>query len=638
MISYDTLPHGFTIDNRYMVEDLLGKGRSSAVYRAFDSETSTQVSLKILDPFLSQDPVSLERFRREVSIIRSLSHPGIVKVYAALKFQEFHVIIMEYFESKDGSAYLDCYGAMPVADFMAIAKKIVSAIENCHKVNILHRDIKPQNILISSNKDIKVVDFGISRINTMSDLTKTGTILGTPEYMPPELFITGRADTRSDIYSLGCIFYEFLTKRPPYSGTSLSSVMSQQMKQEITKIAVFRQDVPPWLEKVILKCVQTDSNKRYQSCGELLMDLEKGERALVGYETTVSECFGCKMELIPGLIFCHNCGKFSHDIFEKGNCAIVLHRCDNPRALIDYLWKAFPDSKKVNLIKRFKKLPTLLFKNISKNMAHSINNELANLSLDLSIVENLPRHFQLPYYYLPVGLLPFILIAFTPLKDVIPAVVLFPVEIASVIFGEVVIIAFYRQRIRSVITLGASGRKAASNQMGHITKISAQFRNISHKGLKNLMGNIVQKYLNISAKSKKSAMTVDPGMLTKLVWSAFDVVTLLEKYENFLDSMSLNAIKANIDKVKIRLDKTDEARALTVLLEEKNRLDADFARYYKIQEKHAKLHRSLLDLRVALNKLDASLELSSEELNILIHNFILEDGGGKNAAISEQEY
>ena len=207
MISYDALPHGFTIDNRYWVEGLLGKGRSSAVYRAFDAETSTQVSLKILDPFLSQDPVYLERFRREVSIIRSLSHPGIVKVYAFLKFQEFYVIVMEYFESRNGIAYLDRYGAMPVADFLDVAKKIVSAIESCHKVSVLHRDIKPQNVLISQNKDIKVVDFGISRVNTMSNLTKTGTILGTPEYMPPELFITGRSDTRSDIYSLGCVFF-----------------------------------------------------------------------------------------------------------------------------------------------------------------------------------------------------------------------------------------------------------------------------------------------------------------------------------------------------------------------------------------------------------------------------------------------
>lgn len=623
MISYDALPHGFTIDNRYWVEGLLGKGRSSAVYRAFDAETSTQVSLKILDPFLSQDPVYLERFRREVSIIRSLSHPGIVKVYDFLKFREFYVIVMEYFESRNGIAYLDRYGAMPVADFLDVAKKIVSAIESCHKVSVLHRDIKPQNVLISQNKDIKVVDFGISRVNTMSNLTKTGTILGTPEYMPPELFITGRSDTRSDIYSLGCVFFEFLTKRPPYSGESLSSVISQQIKQEITNFSAFRQDVPPWLEKVILKCLRTDSNKRYQSCGELLLDIEKGERALVGNEMAVSECWGCKMELIPGLIFCHNCGKFSHDIFEKGVCAIVLHRCDNPNALSAYLLKAFPDSKKINLTKRFKRLPTLLFKNISKNMAHSIVNELANLSLDLSIVESLPKHFQLPYYYFIVGLLPLILIlvANSPITFILIG--------KSVILGELFIIFLYRQRVRSIITLGASGRKAASSQMTQITKIAARFRNISHIGLRSMMGNIVQKYLNISSNSKGSAMTVDPHMLTKLVWSAFDLVALLEKYENFLDSMSLNSIKANIDKVQIRLGKTGEARLLATLLDEKSKLDADFARYYEIQEKHAKLHRCLLDLRVALNKLDASLELSPEELLFMIPDLADENDVGK---------
>jgi len=368
-----------------------------------------------------------------------------------------------------------------------------------------------------------------------------------------------------------------------------------------------------------------------------LLDIEKGENALVGNEATVSKCFGCKMELIPGLIFCHNCGKFSHDIFEKGDCAIVLHRCDNPRALIDYLWKAFPDSKKVNLTKRFKRLPTLLFKNISKNMAHSIVNELANLSLDLSIVESLPKHFQLPFYYFFVGLLPLILIVKSPLIDAeIPDITLMLMGITSVILGEIFIFFLYRQRVSSVITLGASGRKAASSQMVQITKMSAQFRNISHMEFRCLMGNIVHKYLNISSNSRRSAMTVDPGILTKLVWSAFDMVALLEKYENFLNSMSLNAIKANIDKVQIRLGKTDESRALATLLDEKSKLDADFARYYEIQEKHAKLHRYLLDLRVALNRLDASLELLPEELNMLIHDFALEDGGGRLTAFSEQ--
>jgi len=619
MIRYDNLPHGFMVGSRIMIEGLLGKGRSSAVYRALDTQTATQVSLKILDPFLAQDPVSLKRFSREVGIIRSLSHANIIKLYSCFKFQEFYVLVMEYFDSLDGISYLNRYGVPDIADFLTIARQIVAAIQSCHQVNILHRDLKPHNILISATKKCKVVDFGISRINTMSDLTKTGTILGTPEYMAPELFVSGRPDPRADIYSLGAVFYELLTGRTPYTGGSLAVVMSRQMKEELAAIELFRKDVPAWLEKIVVRCLKADPNKRYQSCGELLADLEKGDSALVAFSSATVECFGCKAELIPGLSFCHSCGKFSHDIFETGSCAILLHRCAAPGSLIDYLRKAFPDAKKADLKQRLTRLPTLLFKNISKNMAHSIVHELSTLPLDLSIVESLPKHLQLPRYYFLLGLLP---VALVVLMDN-PGTFHMILGLSAVCLGEGLIYALYRQRVSAVITLGTSGRKAVGGQLEELTKLAARFHDLSKPELKYLMGTIVQKFLSLSNRSRKSALTVDRSLLVQLVRAGFDAAGLVEKYENYLNSTSLNAIKANLDRLDLKIKNSHETGTVAALLVEKDKINADFSRYYEIQEKHSRLHMSLLALRVSFNKLEASLGMTPEELQVIARELTL---------------
>jgi serine/threonine protein kinase len=610
MTRYDNLPNGYMVGNRLMVESLLGKGRSSAVYRAMDMQTATRVSLKVLDPFLAQDPVSLRRFSREVAIIRSLCHGNIIKLYSCLKSGEFHVIVMEYFEGLDGISFLDRYGVLSIDDFLPIARQVVSAIQSCHKVKILHRDLKPHNILISADKNCKVVDFGISRINTMSDLTKTGTILGSPEYMAPELFLFGRADPRSDIYALGAIFYELLTGRPPYSGGSLSVVMSRQLSEDMTEIGHFRQDVPQWLEIIIRRCLNVDANKRYQSCSELLQDLELGEHVHAAEAAVTVECFGCKAELIPGLPFCHNCGKFSHEIVESGTYAIVLHRCGSPKDLADYLRKAFPDAKRSDLKHRLEQFPTLLFKNISKNMAHSIVHELSTFSLDLGIVENLPRHFQLPSYYFILGLLPVVLACYLPVSGGI----YLGLALVATLLGEGFIYTLYRRKVSAVVSLGTGKRSSVGDRPEEVAKLAARFNTLSQPGVKYLMGIIAQKFLRLSQRARKSALTVDAKLLRQMVEAGFDAAGLVEKYENYLNGNSLNAIKANIDRLELRIKSSHESASVAALMTEKSKYDAEFARYAEVQDKHAKLHMTLLELRVSFTRLDASLDLSPEEL------------------------
>src|SRR5262249_51455294 len=155
--------------------------------------------------------------------LRTLTHPHVVRVYDFFRDGDAHVICMELVDGMDAKAYVARFGALPLSEFLPVAKQIVAALDACHRRRVLHRDLKPQNILLTANREAKLDDFGVSRINTMSDLTKTGTVLGTPEYMAPELFVSTKADPRSDLYAIGCILYELLTSRPPHVATSLSS-------------------------------------------------------------------------------------------------------------------------------------------------------------------------------------------------------------------------------------------------------------------------------------------------------------------------------------------------------------------------------------------------------------------------------
>jgi len=302
MSRYDALPRGHAIAGRFVIQSVIGRGRTSAVYKALDGQTQTHVALKILDPFLAQEPTSVERFMREVRIIRSLDHPNVVKLYEFLRDGDSYVMCMELVDGLDGKAWAARFGRMPLADFLRVAKGMVAALEACHRVKVLHRDLKPQNILITADHHVKLVDFGISRVNTMSDLTKTGTILGTADYMAPELFLSTRADPRSDIYGAGAVLYELLAERPPYVAGSLSMLMTRHQSAEIEPLATFRADVPRWLEAIVLKCLRVDPNARYQSCYELLRDLERGEHALAAREDqdAPAPCLECKRPGIPG--------------------------------------------------------------------------------------------------------------------------------------------------------------------------------------------------------------------------------------------------------------------------------------------------------------------------------------------------
>ncbi len=607
MIRYNALPQGFRIHRRFLVEELVGQGRSSAVYRALDLDTRSLVALKVLDPFLARDPTSLERFAREVKIIRALDHPNVVRLYGFLKDQGFYVISMEYIDGIDCGAYVRRHGHLDLAEFLPIARTVTSAVGSCHKAGVLHRDLKPQNILLTAAKDVKLVDFGVSKVSTMSDLTKTGTVIGTPEYMAPEQFTSTTADPRSDVYSLGAVFYELLTERPPYAGTSLSSILGRQLRQDLEPVSSLRPEVPEWLDAVVRKCLRTDRSNRYQSCFELAEDLGKGERSLARWEEKREPvlCLSCKTPQIAGLPFCHLCGTFASEVYERGRHSLILYQCDEPDAVSAHLARVLPAGDEGAIRARLDNLPVLLLRGVSRNTAAALASDLAPYPCELKISDKLPRQLRLPGKYLFYGCL-----ALAPM--VIWNSLSFSLRLWVIVASEALVIYLYRRRIRPLVKLGALKPRAKVKADPFSLEAARRLRRMKAEDLKTIVGKIAHSFLAIRAATGAAAAGVDRKALSRLIEKALRAAETVEGYELYLSSRSLNGIKQKLDAAEHRLEQASDPQQMEPLIEAKTKLRSDFERYQEVQELHSRLFVGLLNLNSTLKALaDALAERKS---------------------------
>jgi serine/threonine-protein kinase len=244
------------------------------VYRAMDRQLERPVALKVLFPELSVDRTFVERFRREAQAAANLSHPNIVPVFDWGEDDGSYFIVMEYVEGRPLSAVLRDPQPMPPRQIATIGAGVAAALAFAHRHGVVHRDVKPGNVLITPDGDVKVTDFGIARaMNTEESLTQTGAVMGTAAYFSPEQAEGKGVDSRSDIYSLGVVLYEMAVGRPPFTGDSPVAVASKHVRDQPVLPREANPAVPPALEAVIMKAMAKDPDDRYGSAEELRADL-----------------------------------------------------------------------------------------------------------------------------------------------------------------------------------------------------------------------------------------------------------------------------------------------------------------------------------------------------------------------------
>ncbi len=259
---------------RYEIIRRVGVGGMADVYLAEDTQLGREVALKILHPQYAGDDSFVERFRREALSAAKLQHPNIVQIYDSGRDADFNFIVMEYVEGQSLKDYLTEEGPLEIGDACRIAREVLTALAYAHRTGLVHRDIKPGNILLSRDGKVQVTDFGIARAEAGSTMTQTGTILGTAYYLSPEQAQGLPLDGRSDIYSLGVVLYEMLTGRRPFEGDSPVSIAYKHVREMPKAPKAYRDDIPRPLEAIVLTALTKKPEDRYSSAALMRRDLE----------------------------------------------------------------------------------------------------------------------------------------------------------------------------------------------------------------------------------------------------------------------------------------------------------------------------------------------------------------------------
>ncbi|GGI14314.1 serine/threonine protein kinase [Gottfriedia solisilvae] len=265
---------GRRLNDRYKILKLIGSGGMANVYLAHDMILDRDVAVKMLRMDFSNDPDFVRRFQREAYSVTSLSHPNIVSSYDVGEEEGLQYIVMEYVEGETLKEYIQRHTPIKPKKVLRIMEQLTAAIAHAHHFQIVHRDIKPQNILINEDGNVKVTDFGIATASTAATITQTNSVLGSVHYLSPEQARGGVANKKSDIYSLGIVMFELLTGKLPFSGESAVSIALKHLQSEVPPPTTINPEIPQSVENIVLKATAKDIFYRYDTADEMKLDLQ----------------------------------------------------------------------------------------------------------------------------------------------------------------------------------------------------------------------------------------------------------------------------------------------------------------------------------------------------------------------------
>lgn len=264
---------GMIIGGRYEIQELIGTGGMSDVYRAKDNKLNRNVAVKVLKQEFAENRDFVSKFRREAEAAANLMHPNIVTVYDVGEDSGISYIVMELVDGYTLKQYIEKKSRLNITECISIAIPIASGIEAAHNKGIIHRDIKPQNVIISKDGKVKVTDFGIAKTTTSNTISSN--VMGSVHYTSPEQARGGFSDEKSDIYSLGITLFEMVTGRVPFNGDTTVAIAIKHIQEDMPSPKTYVEDLPISIEQIILKCTQKSPDRRYQKMSEVIEDLKK---------------------------------------------------------------------------------------------------------------------------------------------------------------------------------------------------------------------------------------------------------------------------------------------------------------------------------------------------------------------------
>ncbi|MBN1225043.1 MAG: protein kinase [Candidatus Aminicenantes bacterium] len=281
------LSRGDLFAGRYEIIEDLGEGGMGKVYRAFDKKVKEVVALKLIRPEIGVNIKAIERFRNELKIARKISHRNICRMYDLGEEGLIHYITMEYVAGEDLKRFVKRAGSLTSGKAIVIARQVGEGLVEAHRLGVIHRDLKPQNIMIDQEGNARIMDFGIARFVDTDKLTGSGVMIGTPEYMSPEQAELKEVDSRADIYSLGVVLYEMVTGKVPFEGETPLSIAMKHKTEKPKNVREINALISKELSGIIAKCMEKEPAKRYQTAKELITDLNRVEQGLSTQEREI---------------------------------------------------------------------------------------------------------------------------------------------------------------------------------------------------------------------------------------------------------------------------------------------------------------------------------------------------------------
>ena len=268
------LPPGMEIGKRYRVLRILGRGGMGAVYQVQDLQLDREVALKLIRPDIAENEAVIERFKREIQLSSKVTHKNVLRVYDLGESDGVPYLTMHYIEGEDLASLIKREKRLPIARTLRLFRQICEGLQAAHEQGVIHRDLKPQNVMLDPSDRVYLTDFGLAKTLEQSGITQTGAVIGTPYYMSPEQVKGEPAGPRSDIYAIGIILYEMLTGAVPFTGSSAFEVMIQRVQRPPRPAREINPEIPAYLEKILERCLAMDPASRYQSLEEILKDLD----------------------------------------------------------------------------------------------------------------------------------------------------------------------------------------------------------------------------------------------------------------------------------------------------------------------------------------------------------------------------
>jgi serine/threonine protein kinase/Tfp pilus assembly protein PilF len=283
----EELTTGSTFAGRYQIIEELGKGGMGKVYKALDTKIQEKIALKLIKPEIASDRKTIERFGNELKMARRISQRNVCRMYDLGEEKGSHYITMEFVPGEDLHRLIRKVGQFSAGKTISIAKQVCEGLAEAHRLKVVHRDLKPQNIMVDEEGNVRIMDFGIARSIKAEGITGAGVMIGTPEYMSPEQAEVKDIDHRSDIYSLGVILYEMVTGRLPFEGETPLAIAMKHKSETPQDPKKLNPQLPQELSRVILKCLEKDKGKRYQSAEEILNELTAIEKGIPTTERVI---------------------------------------------------------------------------------------------------------------------------------------------------------------------------------------------------------------------------------------------------------------------------------------------------------------------------------------------------------------